>query len=99
MMVNLCPANLHVIIAVLPDINLNSSMSSTTSASIHRDQGAIGALMASSLGRVTLGSLGFGKDLTEATDYRLPPVQGDSEGKLVQVGVVWGVLSFFTDHL
>ena len=59
--------------------------------------------MASSLGRVTLGSLGFGKDLTEATDYRLPPVQGDSEGKLVQVGggvsTARGVLSFFTDIL
>ena len=75
-------------------------MSSTTSNSIrNKDQGAIGALMASSLGRITLGSLGFGRDLAEATDYRLPPVQGDSDGKLVQVSVginrYWKVLTLF----
>ena len=74
-----------VFVPVLPDINLNTSMSTTTTTIHNKDQGAIGALMASSLGRITLGSLGFGRDLAEATDYRLPPVQGDSQGKLVQV--------------
>ena len=68
---------------VLPDINLNSSV-----GSVGKDQGAIGALMASSLGRITLGSLGFGRDLAEVADYRLPPVQKDSSGKLVQVKMV-----------
>ena len=64
---------------VLPDISLSTSMTARP------DQG-VGGLMASSLGRMTLTSLGFGKDLSQSVDYRLPPVASDTDGKLVQVG-------------
>ena len=51
-----------------------------------RPEQGVGGLMASSLGRLTLTSLGFGKDLAQSVDYRLPPVASDTDGKLVQVG-------------
>ena len=68
---------------VLPDISLSSSLSSTIRS---RGEQGVGSLMASSLGRITLTSLGFGKDLSQSVDYRLPPVSSDTQGKLVQVG-------------
>ena len=33
-------------------------------------QGSLSTMMASSLGRITLTSLGFGKDLSQSADYR-----------------------------
>ena len=72
---------------VLPDISLNSSLSSSLSSTMRtRGEQGVGSLMASSLGRITLTSLGFGKDLSQSVDYRLPPVSSDTQGKLVQVG-------------
>ena len=68
---------------VLPDISLSSSLSSSLRT---RGEQGVGSLMASSLGRITLTSLGFGKDLSQSVDYRLPPVSSDTQGKLVQVG-------------
>ena len=68
---------------VLPDISLSSSLSSSMRS---RGEQGVGSLMASSLGRITLTSLGFGKDLSQSVDYRLPPVSSDTQGKLVQVG-------------
>ena len=68
---------------VLPDISLSSSLSSSLRS---RGEQGVGSLMASSLGRITLTSLGFGKDLSQSVDYRLPPVSTDTQGKLVQVG-------------
>jgi len=62
---------------VFPDISLNQSM---------RGDGSLSSMMASSLGRMTLTSLGFGRDLSQSVDYRLPPVVHDADGKLVQVG-------------
>ncbi len=41
----------------------------------------LGALMISSLGRMTLGSLGFGSSM----EYRLPPLHTNASGQLVQV--------------
>ena len=64
---------------VLPDISLSTSMRA-------RPEQGVSGLKASSLGRMTLTSLGFGKDLSQSVDYRLPPVAGDTNGKLVQVG-------------
>ena len=67
----------NTIFQVFPDISLNQSM---------RGDGSLSSMMASSLGRMTLTSLGFGRDLSQSVDYRLPPVVHDADGKLVQVG-------------
>ena len=61
---------------------INSPTSSSYSGVEARPLG-LGALMISSLGRMTLGSLGFGSSL----EYRLPPLHTNSVGKLVQVSV------------
>ena len=61
---------------------INSPTSSNYSGVEARPLG-LGALMISSLGRMTLGSLGFGSSL----EYRLPPLHTNSVGKLVQVSV------------
>jgi hypothetical protein len=64
-------------------INNNSSPTSSSYSSMESRPLGLGALMISSLGRMTLGSLGFGSSL----EHRLPPLHADAGGKLVQVSL------------
>ena len=66
-------------ILVLPEINDRNQIGRAYAG----DDGSVGTLMASSLGRIGLGFLGIG--VNEMNDYRLPPLQTTREGKLVQV--------------
>ena len=66
---------------VFPDINLGQSMRGG-------DGPGLSTLMASSLGRITLTSLGFGKDLTQSVDYRLPPVVSDGKMSFINYPLI-----------
>ncbi len=67
---------------VIPNsTSATTSSSSSTSGYVESRPLGLGALMISSLGRMTLGSLGFGSSL----EYRLPPLHTTARGQLVQV--------------
>ena len=74
-------------VAVLPDINLSSSLTGGGGRGREAGQGGpLSTLLAASLGRVTLASLGLGRELNADQADQLPPVSADSRGKLVQMG-------------